>query len=275
MSMHTRTRRLSVPQLVAMKGRQKIVSLTAYTSHMARLMDPYVDFILIGDSTAMVGYGRTSTLDMSLAEIIAHTRAVVAGSRLACVIADMPFGSYQESAQQAYRNCAEVMARTGCDALKLEGGKALAPTVEFLVQRGIPVMAHIGLMPQYVNQMGGFKAQGLDDEAARKIEADARAHLDAGAFSLLLEGIAEPLARRVSEFSSMPTIGIGASPACDGQVLVTEDLLGLGGPQVPRFVKQYADAGALIGQACERFAAEVRDGVFPEARHCYGVAQDA
>ncbi|POA64245.1 3-methyl-2-oxobutanoate hydroxymethyltransferase [Pseudomonas sp. GW531-T4] len=271
MSIHTRSKRLTVPQLVAMKGQQKIVSLTAYTSHMARLMDPFVDFVLIGDSTAMVGYGRTSTLDMSLEEIIGHTRAVVASTRLACVIADMPFGSYQESPQQAYRNCAEVLARTGCDALKLEGGQALAPTVEFLVQRGIPVMAHIGLMPQYVNVMGGFKAQGLNDATAQAIEADARAHLEAGAFSLLLEGVAENLARRISDFSPMPTIGIGASPACDGQVLVTEDLLGLGGPQVPRFVKQYADVGALISQACEQFAAEVRDDRFPEARHCYGV----
>jgi 3-methyl-2-oxobutanoate hydroxymethyltransferase len=271
MSIHTRSKRLTVPQLVAMKGQQKIVSLTAYTSHMARLMDPFVDFVLIGDSTAMVGYGRTSTLDMSLEEIIGHTRAVVASTRLACVIADMPFGSYQESPQQAYRNCAEVLARTGCDALKLEGGLALAPTVEFLVQRGIPLMAHIGLMPQYVNVMGGFKAQGLNDATAQAIEADARAHLEAGAFSLLLEGVAENLARRISDFSPMPTIGIGASPACDGQVLVTEDLLGLGGPQVPRFVKQYADVGALISQACEQFAAEVRDGRFPEAWHCYGV----
>lgn len=271
MSIHTRSKRLTVPQLVAMKGQQKIVSLTAYTSHMARLIDPFVDFVLIGDSTAMVGYGRTSTLDMSLEEIIGHTRAVVASTRLACVIADMPFGSYQESPQQAYRNCAEVLARTGCDALKLEGGRALAPTVEFLVQRGIPLMAHIGLMPQYVNVMGGFKAQGLNDATAQAIEADARAHLEAGAFSLLLEGVAENLARRISDFSPMPTIGIGASPACDGQVLVTEDLLGLGGPQVPRFVKQYADVGALISQACEQFAAEVRDGRFPEARHCYGV----
>lgn len=212
MSIHTRSKRLTVPQLVAMKGQQKIVSLTAYTSHMARLMDPFVDFVLIGDSTAMVGYGRTSTLDMSLEEIIGHTRAVVASTRLACVIADMPFGSYQESPQQAYRNCAEVLARTGCDALKLEGGQALAPTLEFLVQRGIPVMAHIGLMPQYVNVMGGFKAQGLNDGTAQAIEADARAHLEAGAFSLLLEGVAENLARRISDFSAMPTIGIGASP---------------------------------------------------------------
>ncbi len=155
--------------------------------------------------------------------------------------------------------------------MKLEGGKVLADTVEFLVQRGIPVMAHIGLMPQYVNAMGGFKAQGMNDHAAQGIEEDARAHLAAGAFSLLLEGVAEPLARRISDFSPMPTIGIGASPACDGQVLVTEDLLGLGGAQPPRFVKQYVDAGALLSQAFECFASEVRDGSFPELRHCYGV----
>lgn len=272
MSLHTRTRRLTIPQLVAMKGQQKIVSLTAYSSFMARLIDPHVDFILVGDSTAMVGYGRTSTLDMSLEETIAHTRAVVTSSRLACVIADMPFGTYQESPELAYRHCAQVLSRTGCDGIKLEGGKALAPTVEFLVARGIPVMAHIGLMPQYVNVMGGFKAQGLNEETATAIEADARAHLEAGAFSLLLEGVAEPLGRRITELSPMPTIGIGASPACDGQVLVTEDLLCLGGEFVPRFVKQYADVGALIGQACEQFAADVRGGDFPQPRHCYGVS---
>ena len=272
MSLHTRTRRLTIPQLVAMKGQHKIVSLTAYSSFMARLIDPHVDFILVGDSTAMVGYGRASTLDMSLAETIAHTRAVVASSRLACVIADMPFGTYQESPELAYRHCAQVLARTGCDAIKLEGGQALAPTVEFLVARGIPVMAHIGLMPQYVNVMGGFKAQGLNPATADRILADTRAHLEAGAFSLLLEGVAEALGRRITELSPMPTIGIGASPACDGQVLVTEDALGLGGERVPRFVKQYADAGALISQACAAFAREVRDGHFPQSEHCYGVS---
>ncbi len=272
MSTHTRTTRMTVPQLVALKGTQKIVSLTAYTCGFARLMDPYVDFILVGDSTAMVGYGRASTLDLSVDEIIAHTKAVVDNSRLACVIADMPFGSYQESPQQAYRNCAHVLARTGCSAVKLEGGKVLAETVEFLVQRGIPVMAHVGLMPQYVHAMGGFKIQGLNDAAAQAIEDDARAHLEAGAFSLLLEGVAEPLARRITDFSSVPTIGIGASPACDGQVLVTEDMLGLSGDHVPRFVKQYVDAGALFRQAFASFADEVRAGTFPESRHCYGVS---
>ncbi|MEZ1324080.1 3-methyl-2-oxobutanoate hydroxymethyltransferase [Pseudomonas fluorescens] len=271
MSLHTRTKRLTVPQLVAMKGQQKIVSLTAYSSSIAKLIDPIVDFILVGDSTAMVGYGRASTLSMQLEEIIGHTRAVVDSTRLACVVADMPFGSYQESHEQAFRNCAQVLARTGCDAVKLEANKALAPTVEFLVARGIPVMAHVGLMPQFVNVMGGFKAQGLTAETAAVIAEDARANLDAGAFSLLLEGVAEGVARQITLESKMPTIGIGASPACDGQVLVTEDVLGLGGEHLPRFVKRYADVGAVISEACAQFADDVRHGRFPEARHCYGL----
>ena len=271
MSTHIRTKRLTVPQLVAMKGQQKIVSLTAYSSSIARLIDPVVDFILIGDSTAMVGYGRASTLSRQLEEIIGHTRAVVDSTRLACVIADMPFASYQESHEQAFRNCAQVLARTGCDAVKLEANKTLASTVEFLVARGIPVMAHIGLMPQFVNVMGGFKAQGLSAQNAGVIAADARANLEAGAFSLLLEGVAEGVARQITLDSEMPTIGIGASPACDGQILVTEDLLGLSGEHLPRFVKQYADVGAVIRDACERFAEDVRNAGFPEARHCYGL----
>ncbi|WP_442113963.1 3-methyl-2-oxobutanoate hydroxymethyltransferase [Pseudomonas sp. NUPR-001] len=271
MSTPIRTKRMTVPQLVAMKGQQKIVSLTAYTSSIAMLIDPIVDFILVGDSTAMVGYGRASTLGMQLEETIAHTRAVVDCTRSACVIADMPFGSYQESHEQAFRNCAQVLSRTGCDAVKLEANSALASTVEFLVARGIPVMAHVGLMPQFVNIMGGFKAQGLSAESAASISEDAHATIAAGAFSVLLEGVAEGVARQITRDSKVPTIGIGASPACDGQVLVTEDLLGLGGEQVPRFVKRYADVGAVIRNACSQYADEVRNGRFPENRHCYGV----
>lgn len=271
MSLHIRTQRMTVPELVVMKGQQKIVSLTAYTSAIAKLIDPLVDFILVGDSTAMVGYGRASTLSMQLEEIIGHTRAVVDSTRLACVIADMPFGSYQESHEQAFRNCAQVLARTGCDAVKLEANQALAGTVAFLVARGIPVMAHVGLMPQFVNVMGGFKAQGLTAQTGAVIAEDARANLEAGAFSLLLEGVAEGVARQITHDSDKPTIGIGASPACDGQVLVTEDLLGLGGERLPRFVKQYADVGAVIREACGQFADDVRHGRFPEARHCYGL----
>lgn len=271
MSTHTRTRRLTIPQLVAMKGQQKIVSLTAYSSTIAQVIDPLVDFILVGDSTAMVGYGRPSTLGMRLDETIAHTRAVVDSTRLACVIADMPFGSYQESHEQAFRNCAQVLASSGCDAVKLEANQALASTIEFLVARGIPVMAHIGLMPQFVNAMGGYKAQGMSEDSAATLRADAQANLHAGAFSLLLEGVAEPVARAITEASAKPTIGIGASPTCDGQVLVTEDLLGLGSAHVPRFVKQYADVGQVIREACGRYAQEVRNGTFPTLQHCYGV----
>ena len=271
MSTHARTRRLTIPQLVAMKGRQKIVSLTAYSSTIAQVIDPLVDFILVGDSTAMVGYGRPSTLSMRLDETIAHTRAVVDSTRLACVIADMPFGSYQASHEQAFRNCAQVLASSGCDAVKLEANQVLASTVEFLVARGIPVMAHIGLMPQFVNAMGGYKAQGLSEDSAATLLADAQANLRAGAFSLLLEGVAEPVARAITEASAKPTIGIGASPTCDGQVLVTEDLLGLGSGHAPRFVKQYADVGQVIREACGRYAQEVRNGVFPTLQHCYGV----
>ncbi|WP_085664190.1 MULTISPECIES: 3-methyl-2-oxobutanoate hydroxymethyltransferase [Pseudomonas] len=271
MSTHIRNGRMTVPQLVAMKGRQKIVSLTAYSSAIAQVIDPVVDFILVGDSTAMVGYGRSSTLGMRLDETIAHTRAVVDSTRLACVIADMPFGSYQESPEQAFRNCAEVLARTGCAGVKLEVNQVLAGTVEFLVERGVPVMAHIGLMPQFVNVMGGYKAQGMSSESGAALMADARANLRAGAFALLLEGVAEPVARAITEASDKPTIGIGASPTCDGQVLVTEDLLGLGGEHVPRFVKQYADVAGVIRKACTHFADEVRDGTFPTLEHCYGV----
>jgi len=270
MSALTSNLRLTTTDLAALKGRQKIVALTAYSSPIARLIDPLVDFILVGDSTAMVAYGRRSTLAMGLEETISHTRAVVDCTQHACVIADMPFGSYQESPAQAFRSCARVLAETGCDAVKLESNQALAPTVAFLVERGIPVMAHVGLMPQFVNVMGGYKAQGLDEASAQAIDTDARANLAAGAFGLLLEGVAEPLARRISETCAVPCIGIGASPACDGQILVTEDLLGLGGPRKPRFVKQYADVAAVIRVACARYANEVRQGEFPELEHCYG-----
>ncbi|WP_194788831.1 3-methyl-2-oxobutanoate hydroxymethyltransferase [Pseudomonas sp. UFMG81] len=270
MNTHNPTHRLTIPDLAAMKGRQKIVALTAYSAPIARLIDPLVDFILVGDSTAMVAYGRRSTLAMRLEETISHTRTVVDCTEHACVIADMPFGSYQASAEQAFRNCAHVLAETGCDAVKLESNLALAPTVAFLVERGIPVMAHVGLMPQFVNVMGGYKAQGLTEASAATIIEDARANVAAGAFGLLLEGVAEAVARRISEQSAQPCIGIGASPACDGQILVTEDLLGLAGPRKPRFVKQYADLSAPIRLACARYANEVRQGEFPALEHCYG-----
>jgi 3-methyl-2-oxobutanoate hydroxymethyltransferase len=274
MSAHSPTRRLSVPQLIAMKGRQKIVSLTAYSKPIAELIDAFVDLIIVGDSTNMVAYGRPSTLDISLEQMIAHARAVVDSTQHACVVADMPFASYQESPAQAYHNCARMLSESGCAAVKLEGGSALAETVQFLVQRGVPVMAHIGLMPQHVNTMGGFKAQGLSEVAARQITEDARAHVEAGAFGLLLEGLAEPLSRAITASVAVPTIGIGASPACDGQVLVTEDILTLGGEHVPRFVKRYADVAEVIRAAASAYAEDVRTGRFPELAHCFGVCAE-
>ncbi|MGU7812883.1 3-methyl-2-oxobutanoate hydroxymethyltransferase [Burkholderia sp. AW49-1] len=271
MSTHQIRQRITVPAIAACKNERKIVSLTAYSKPIAELIDEHVDLIVVGDSTAMVAYGRPTTLDLSLQQMIAHARAVVDSTRHACIVVDMPFGTYQESPELAYRHCAQLIAQSGADAVKLEGGSALAPTVRFLVERGIPVMAHVGLMPQYVHTMGGFKAQGMSPTAAERIGADARAHVEAGAFSLLLEGLAEPLARAITEREPVPTIGIGASPSCDGQVLVTEDILRLSGDHPPRFAKQYADAAALISQAAAAFAADVRGGAFPELKHCFGV----
>jgi len=256
------------------KGKQKIVALTAYSAPIARILDSALDFILIGDSTAMVGYAMNDTLSMTVEQMTAHGAAVVRSTQQACVVIDMPFGSYQESPEQAFRNAAYMLAHSGAAAVKIEGGEALASTTRFLVERGIPVLAHVGLMPQYVNTMGGFKAQGLDEETAALIERDALAHQEAGAFAVVLEGVAEGLGRHLTEVLRIPTIGIGASPACDGQILVTEDILGLSGPRIPRFAKQFADVGAVIQQAVEQYADEVRAGTFPDLSHCFGVKRD-
>jgi 3-methyl-2-oxobutanoate hydroxymethyltransferase len=227
--------------------------------------------LLVGDSLGMVVYGMDNTLNVSLDTMIMHTQAVMRGSKHAMVMLDMPFGSYQESPEQAYRNSARAMAESGCQALKLEGSAELVKTVEFLVARGIPVMPHIGLMPQRVNEMGGFKAQGREDDAAQKWITIARQFESAGAFGVLIEGTVEPVARAVTEAINIPTIGIGASPACDGQVLVTEDVTGLFSDFTPKFAKRYADVGSEIGKAAEAYAKEVRDGSFPALTHCFGV----
>src|SRR5690625_657802 len=274
MSFHPLKNRRTVPELMGFKGKQKIVALTAYSAPIARILDSALDFILIGDSTAMVGYAMNDTLSMTVEQMTAHGAAVVRSTQQACVVIDMPFGSYQESPQQAFRNAAYMLAHRGAAAVKIEGGEALASTTRFLVERGIPVLAHVGLMPQYVNTMGGFKAQGLDEETAALIERDALAHQEAGAFAVVLEGVAEGLGRHLTEVLRIPTIGIGASPACDGQILVTEDILGLSGPRIPRFAKQFADVGAVIQQAVEQYADEVRAGTFPDLSHCFGVKRD-
>lgn len=271
MSSHTRVSRISVPELARRKGPGSIVSLTAYSTPMARWVDAQADLIIVGDSLGMVLYGLPSTLGVSLEMMIAHGQAVMRGSKRACVAVDLPFGSYQASPEQAFHAAARVLRETGAAAVKLEAGEALAETVAFLVARGVPVLAHVGLMPQQVNVLGGFKAQGLEAAGAERVRRDALAMQAAGAFAVVLEGIAEPLARHLSEELAIPTIGIGASPACDGQVLVTEDALGLFGDYQPRFVKRYAALAPSIEQALAAYAEDVRQGRFPELGHCFGV----
>lgn len=273
MSVHSEIKRITVPQIKSMKGVDKIVCLTSYTAPFARILDEFVDLILIGDSTAMVGYNMENTLAITVEQMAAHAQAVVRSTQRACVVVDMPFGSYQESPEQAFRHAAYILQKSNASAVKMEGGAFLAETTRFLTERGIPVMAHVGLMPQYFNTMGGFKAQGLSEEMAERIYQDALAQAQAGAFSIVIEGSAEALARRITENVTIPTIGIGASPQCDGQILVTEDMLNLSGPRIPKFAKQFADVQATIREGVKAYADEVRANTFPTLEHCFGVTK--
>jgi 3-methyl-2-oxobutanoate hydroxymethyltransferase len=273
MSVEIKIKRVTTRDIRARKGGDPVVVLTAYTAPIARLLDPHCDILLVGDSLGMVVYGMDTTLGVTLDMMINHGRAVVRSSSHACVVVDMPFGSYQESPEQAFRNSARVMAETGCAAVKLEGGREMAETIRFLTDRCIPVMAHIGLKPQAVHAAGGFRAQGRIDAEAEAIRADARAVTDAGAFSVVVEGTVEPVARALSAEIAIPTIGIGASAACDGQVLVIDDVLGLFDDFTPKFVKRYADLRPIITEAVERYAAEVKARSFPGPEHCFGVTK--
>lgn len=269
MSAVTSARRVSTPQIRARKGGEPIVCLTAYTTQMARWLDPHVDLLLVGDSLGMVVYGFDSTLPVTLDMMIAHGSAVMRGAAHACVIVDLPFGSYQASPEQAFHSAARVMSETGASGVKLEGGEVMAGTVRYLVQRGIPVCAHVGLMPQAVNVAGGFKATGRSDEEARQVTRDAEAMAEAGAFAVVLEGTLEPVAAAITRSISIPTIGIGASPACDGQILVSEDVFGLFSDFTPRFVKRYADLGPRIAEAAAAYSADVKARRFPAMEHCF------
>ncbi len=271
MSKASRTARTTVPDIRARKGGEPIVCLTSISTQTAKLLDPHCDLLLVGDSLGMVFYGMASTVGVTLEMMLAHGAAVTRGSERACVIVDLPFGSYQESPQQAFRNAARVMAETGCAGIKLEGGIEMAETIRFLANRGIPVFGHIGLTPQYHNSIGGFRAQGKTDADAARVLADAEAVAEAGAFAMVVEATMEPLAREITKRVPIPTIGIGASPQCDGQILVTEDVIGLFDDFTPRFVKQYADVGKVIGDAVAAYAADVRARRFPAAEHCFGV----
>lgn len=270
MSIQVQGKRLTAPAIRARKGGQPIVSLTAYHAHTARIIDPYCDFLLVGDSLGMVMHGYESTLPVPLELMIMHGAAVVRGSRRALVVVDMPFGSYEESPQVAFRNAARIIKETGCGAIKMEGGQRIADTIRYLTERGIPVMAHIGLTPQSVNVMGGFKTQGRRRAEWAGIEADATAITEAGAFAVVLEGMAELLAARITRQIDIPTIGIGASASCDGQILVLEDMLGLS-PRVPKFVKKFADLGNAIEDAVKTYADEVRARAFPGLDHVYSM----
>ena len=268
MSIQNEIRRLTAPDIRSRKGGEPIVSLTSYHAHTARLLDAHCDLILVGDSLGMVMHGLETTVPVTLDMMILQGHAVMRGSKRALVVVDMPFGSYEASKEQAFMSAARVMKETGCGAIKLEGGRRMAETIAFLVERGVPVMGHVGLTPQSINTIGSFRAQGRDQADWGPIEDDARAVTQAGAFSVVIEAVAEPLARRITAEIAIPTIGIGGSVACDGQILVLEDMLGLS-PRVPKFVRRYGDLGPAIEAAVAAYATDVRSRVFPGPEHVY------
>ena len=266
---------ITVPDLRGMKNAGPQVWLTAYTTPMAQRLDPHCDALLVGDSLGMVLYGLPSTLAVTVDMMIAHGAAVVRGTRHACVVVDLPFGSYQASPEKAFEVSARVLAETGCAAVKLEGGVEMASTIRFLTQRGVPVCAHVGLMPQSVNVAGGFRATGRTDDEASRVTADAHAVAEAGAFAVVIEGTLEPVAAAITRDIAIPTIGIGASVACDGQVLVIDDLLGTFNDFTPRFVRRYADLGIEITKAVTAYADDVRARRFPAPEHTFRARKPA
>ena len=268
MSRPAQNKALNAADILARKGSTPLVCLTAYTTPVAKLADEHCDLVLVRDSVGMVLHGLTSTLDVTLDMMTLHGRAVARGTERALMVIDMPFGSYEESPAQAFRNAARLMADTGAGAVKLEGGRHMADTIRFLTERGIPVMAHIGLTPQAVNAIGGYKVQGRGTDAAR-IRDDAQAVADAGAFSVVLEKVPAALADEITAQVSIPTVGIGASAGCDGQILVIDDMLGLFDAFKPKFVKRYAHLAADASTAIETYAAEVHARTFPAAEHVF------
>ena len=265
-------KRLTVPAIRTRKvdgqTAEPIVMLTAYTARAAQLLDAHCDLLLVGDSLGQVIYGLPSSVPVTLDMMIAHGAAVVRGSYHAVVVVDMPFGTYEGSREQAFDSAARILKETGCAGVKLEGGAAMAETVAFLTARGIPVMGHVGLTPQAVNVLGGYNARGRSDAEADKIVGDARALAEAGAFAIVIEGVVEPIAVQITRAVPCPTIGIGASAQCDGQVLVTDDMLGMF-DRVPRFVKRYEAIAETISGAAARYAADVRDRSFPGPEQTY------
>ncbi|ABE62500.1 ketopantoate hydroxymethyltransferase [Nitrobacter hamburgensis X14] len=274
MSVQSAIRRRTAPDIRARKNGDPIVMLTSYHAHTAALVDRHCDVILVGDSLGNVMHGFETTVPVTLDMMILQGRAVMRGSQQALVVVDMPFGSYEASKEQAFHSAARILKETLCGAVKLEGGVKMAETIAFLTARGVPVMGHVGLTPQSINTLGSFRAQGREEGTWRPIEDDARAVAEAGAFSMVIEAVAEPLARKITESVAIPTIGIGASPACDGQVLVLEDMLGLS-PRAPKFVRRYGELGPMIEAAIEGYARDVRSRAFPGPEHVYAMKPKA
>ncbi|HYF24014.1 MAG TPA: 3-methyl-2-oxobutanoate hydroxymethyltransferase [Caulobacteraceae bacterium] len=261
-------KRIAAPDIASRKGGAPVVCLTAYTAPMAEILDPHCDLLLVGDSVGMVVHGLPNTVGVTLEMMILHGQAVMRGSRRAMVVIDMPFGSYEAGPEEAYRNAARVMKETGAQGVKVESGPTIAETIRYLVQRGIPVMGHVGLRPQAVNVDGAFRAKGRTEDERTRVLAEAEAAADAGAFAVVVEGVAEGLAREITETIHAPTIGIGASAACDGQILVTDDMLGLF-EWTPKFVRRYADLRGDISRAVGSWAEDVKQRRFPAATETY------
>ncbi|WP_019220489.1 3-methyl-2-oxobutanoate hydroxymethyltransferase [Bartonella senegalensis] len=272
MSIHKTAKRITASEIRSKKGQEPIVSLTAYQAYNARIADPYCDFLLVGDSVGMVVHGFETTLPVSVDMMILHGQAVMRGAKRALVVVDMPFGSYEESPEQAFSNASRILAETGCGAVKLEGGVYIAETIDFLCKRGIPVMGHIGLTPQAVNCFGGFKTQGRSERNWQQIEMDAAAIEEAGAFAVVVEGVVEPLAVKLTQMLSIPTIGIGASNQCDGQILVMEDMLGYG-TWIPKFVRRYGMLEQEVETAIKNYADDVKSRAFPCDSEVYKLKQ--
>ncbi|MBN9221611.1 MAG: 3-methyl-2-oxobutanoate hydroxymethyltransferase [Mesorhizobium sp.] len=266
--------RTSVELIRRRKGNIPLVCLTAYTYPVARLLDPHVDLLLVGDSVAMVLHGHEATLGASIEMMIAHGQAVMRGSARACVVVDMPAGTYEESPAQAVRSAQRIVAETGCQAVKLEGGIDMAGQIAAIVAAGIPVMGHIGLLPQSVEKDGGYRIKGRTDENVAALIADALAVEEAGAFSVVIEGTMEAVAADITRRIAIPTIGIGASRDCDGQILVIDDMVGLTVDRVPKFVKEYADLRGVIAEAAQRYASEVRNRTFPGPANVFSAPKD-
>ena len=268
MSAQSQVRRKTVRDIAAAKGGEPLVCLTAYDAPSAGIMDPYCDVLLVGDSVGMVVHGLTSTVGVTMEMMILHGQAVMRGSERAFVVVDMPFGSYETSADQAFLNATRLMKETGCQAVKIESGAYAAHQIEHLVERGVPVMGHVGLRPQAINVVGGFKAQGRSDDERARVMKEAKAAEEAGAFAIVIEGVAEDLADEITRAVSCPTIGIGASAACDGQILVTHDMLGIF-DWTPKFVRRYGDLRSEMAKSVEAYARDVRARAFPGEAETY------